>query len=152
MRNVCLSREHSGTARTLGGSSGRWGRPAAAKGHGASPGDPGPLSMQPSGCTQSLVMARWAHCPPPLVWPGTVSSGYSTAARGSLFPGPWSPSAAVSPASPALHPARPPRYFSQPQGREAARPSGGQGTGSQGPTMQQLAVTGPSWSGPRGGL
>ena len=77
VRNVCLSREHSGTARNPGGSSGRWGQPAAGKGNGASQGGPGPLSAQPSGCTRSLVTGHWAHCPPR--WLGQGRSAQATA-------------------------------------------------------------------------
>ena len=78
-------------------------------------------------CAAKRLHAELSHRPlgplsPPLVWPGTVSSGYSTTMRGPLFPGPWSPSAAESPATPALHPTSSPRYFSQPQGGEAMRP------------------------------
>lgn len=118
MRNVCLSREHSGTARNPGGSSGRWGQPAAAQGNGASPGGLGPLSTQPSGCTRSEL----SHRPLGPLSPGWLGQGQSAQAiaqpqRGAgrpLFLGPWSPSTAVSPATPALHPASPPP--SQPPG------------------------------------
>lgn len=106
-------------------------------------------------CAAKRLHSELSHGPlgplsPPLAWPGTVSSGYSTATRGPLSPGPWSPCTAESPATPALQPASPPRYFSQPQGREAVGPSSGQATGSRGPTTRRVAVTGPSWSGPGG--
>lgn len=109
MRNVCLSREHSGTARNPGGSSGCWRQPAAAQGNGASPGGLGPLSMQPSGCTRSAL----SHRPLGPLSPRWLGQGQSAPAiaqprGGPLFPGPWSPGAPVSPATPALHPASPP--------------------------------------------
>lgn len=71
--------------------------------------------------------------------------------KGIPVPGSLVPKRCSKSRYPCPPPSQAPRYFSQPQGREAARPSGGQGTGSQGPTMQRLAVTGPSWSGPGGG-
>lgn len=91
MRNVCLSREHSGTARNPGGSSGRWGQPAAAQGNGASPGGLGPLSTQPSGCTRSEL----SHRPLGPLSPRWLGQGQSAPAiaqprGGPLFPGPGS--------------------------------------------------------------
>ena len=73
------------------------------------PGGLGPLSTQPSGCTLSELRHRPLR---PLCarWLGQGQSAPAIAQPrgGPLFPGPWSPGAPVSPATPALHPASPP--------------------------------------------